>query len=448
MNSAQIQRARGAAVSSVLPGFRWAALSAFLVSVGLLGGCPAATSTDGTSQDIQELIDAAIDQAGLNQAPIPGPAGPQGEPGPQGEQGDQGEQGEPGQDGVDGQNGADGLNGQDGQNGQDGAQGPAGADGALSVYGDGSDGSHTISADASLEAWAAANGVVSYQFEDLTIESGVTLEVPSGYSIYCRGTFTNNGTIVVHTAAAGSSTDQPAQQGISKSKPYVGAAGLLPDLLPELGGGGGGAGLPDSSITWLLRPGPVGGGGGARQPPGGQGGSGGGTFLVLALEDIINSGEIIADGAAGDGGGGGGGVISLAARGSITLSATSVLSARGAAGAPASDDPNAPAVACGGGGGGIVRIFAPEVSSLGAIQVEGGVGGDGAQVFGVVGETLCYSAGGGGGSYGAGGGSGSAVYAAEEGGDGTWSIDLSAGQPGAAGWSLITEADPTVYLYR
>ncbi|MEP0846362.1 MAG: collagen-like protein [Phycisphaerae bacterium] len=423
-------------------------IASLAAPVCLSGGCPAATSTDGTSQDIQELIDAAIDQAGLNQVPTPGPAGPQGDPGPQGEQGEQGEPGDPGQDGLDGQNGADGLDGQDGQDGQDGDQGPAGAEGALSVYGDGSDGSHTISADASLEAWAVANGVVSYQFEDLTIDSGVTLEVPSGFSLYCRGTFTNNGTIVVQTAAAGSSTERPAQQGISKSKPFVGAAGLLPDLLPELGGGGGGAGLPDSAMTWLLRPGPVGGGGGARQPPGGQGGAGGGTFLVLALEGIVNNGEIHADGAAGDGGGGGGGVISLAARGSIALSAGSVLSARGADGAPASDDPNAPAVSSGGGGGGIVRIFAPEVSSLGAIHVEGGAGGDGTQVFGVVGGTLCYSAGGGGGSYGAGGGSGTAVYAAEEGEDETWSIDLSAGESGAVGWSLITEADPTVYLYR
>ena len=62
-------------------------------------------------------------------APVPGPAGPQGEKGEPGPQGPRGEKGEPGIDGKDGMDGAAGPRGEKGEPGIDGKDGAAGMQG-------------------------------------------------------------------------------------------------------------------------------------------------------------------------------------------------------------------------------------------------------------------------------------------------------------------------------
>lgn len=433
-------------------GFRAPGGVALAVSVGALllapaGGCPTGTTGDeNLSQSVQEMIDQALDDAGFASVPVPGPEGPAG---PQGPAGPAGPQGPTGAEGADGADGADGEPGPPGPTGPAGPPGPAGESGVDSVYGDGSDGSHTVAADTDIQTFAAAQGVVSFQFQDFTIEEGVTLSVPTGMTLYCRGTFRNKGTLIVQPGALGSTAQTAAQTGIAKSPPVVGAAGLAGLLDVSIGSGGRGTALSESTIRWLLRPGILGGGGGARQPPDGTGAMGRGTILILAREAIHNTGTIRADGADGNGGGGGGGVIILASRGSITHAAGALISASGGRGADANVNPESLAAACGGGGGGVVRMFAPNVITNGQIAVNGGNGGGGGSVGGIAGGTLIPGGGGGGGSFGAGGNAGGAVITPEtrDAAD-TFLIEYLAADAGAAGIILVTEADPTAYLYR
>ena len=80
--------------------------------------------------------------------------------------------------------------------GPQGAQGPARADGSVAVYGDGSNGAAAIASNTTFTN-------VNAQYTSFTVNSGVTLIVPTGAIIRCTGTFTNNGTIVVDVGGIG-----------------------------------------------------------------------------------------------------------------------------------------------------------------------------------------------------------------------------------------------------
>lgn len=222
--------------------------------------------------------------------------------------------------------------------------GEPGADGSLRIYGDGSAGAKVFSAS---DTFSDTNT----QYTDFTVDSGVVLTVPSGVTIRCTGTFTNNGSIVVATSASGGVLDSqattaghtplitPAHPGVALRAAGSGEVGSNATILY---GGVAGRGVSAVSAQSILAPGPLGGGGGGAGygVGGGLGGSGGGTIRVLCQGGIINGtgASVTASGAtptffpSDRGGGGGGGIIILASPGTITNSGT--LAANGGNGAP------------------------------------------------------------------------------------------------------------------
>jgi hypothetical protein len=327
-----------------------------------------------------------------------GPQGPQGPTGATGPQGAQGIQGIPG------------------------SQGLPGADGTLRIYGNGSAGDKTVSADGDYSVYYYPHR----QYVNFTVNPGVTLSVASGTVLRCTGTFTNQGTIVVLESAAGVYGGGPPHPGSSAGAAGVPATAIAPSGAP---GSFGGMGL--GSFRTLLSPGVfAGGGGGGAQ----NSGYGGGAFTVLCRTGIVNSGEIRADGVSHPflgggvtgGGGGGGGAVILASAGSITH--TGLIAARGGDGGP-SDTRSGPG---GGGGGGLIHLIAPSVSNTGSTSVAGG-GAGAAGGPGSVTSTVRYGGGGGGAMIGSGGRGGTVAT------DGT----PSAATPGGAGISTITLEDPT-----
>lgn len=301
-------------------------------------------------------------------------------------------------------------------------------------YGNGSGGAVTINTTRTL---ADPN----VQYTSLTINTGITLTVPSGTVIRCTDTFTNNGTILVDFGAGGSrqtaSTGMvdgsyaPAEAGVSIAPPSPGELGLTTEVRS---GGFGGIGLSDAQARTILMPGVKAGGGSAgvfTPSEVGNGMLGGGGFTVLALAAVINDGTIDATGAAGDPGVGGsaGGVVVLASATRIAQRGT--ITVVGGAGG-ASTNFAGPG---GGGGGGIVHLLAPLITSTGTISVGGGAAGTTGAANSV---TLNPRQGGGGGGACAGdGGFGGNVDQL-----GT-PEDASAG---GAGISLQTVADPTAFF--
>lgn len=321
--------------------------------------------------------------------PDPGPPGPQGPIGPQGLQGPQGAQGE---------------------------------DGQLRIYGNGSAGAFNAAATGELFALVTSDNL---QFTDFTVNAGVTLTVPSGTIIRCTGTFTNNGTIVVSTGAAGGRQGASPGDGISQLAPGVGntvAAGFVGD------GGTPGLGLTAAEARTVLYVAPYLGGGGGAGRALNPGGDGGGSFLVLAQTAIVNPGSITADGTAGNvgSGGGGGGVVLLASPASINH--TGAIFARGGAGGTGNGGGGYGAG--GGGGGGIVHLLSPTITSTGTIDVSPGAGGIGNGSP----NNAEHSGGSGGGASGGDGGVGGAYGNLSGSGSGS---------SGTVGHSLQTVADPT-----
>ena len=88
----------------------------------------------------------------------------------------------------------------------------------------------------------------------------------------------------------------------------------------------------------------------------------------------------------------------------------------------------------GGGGGGIIHFIAPSFTALGTSNVAGGAGGT---TIPVNGSTRV--SGGGGGACGGDGGQGSAVPFGA-------SVTPANAQPGAVGYSIVTQRDPTTLL--
>src|SRR5690242_15139095 len=304
-----------------------------------------------------------------------GPAGPAGPDGPEGPAGSAGPQGPAGPAGGQGPQGDPGMTGSAGADGSDGA------DGQLRIYGDGTAGAVTISADTDWTTTPPAND--NYQFTNFTVAAGATLAVFSGTVIRCTGTCTIDGTIQVTYGAAG---------GIECMNQGVGLARVVepgPDSLGLVAGfgeasasgqsafGGIGYGPAVTTAEQIVNVAYNGGGGGA-----GNGGQGGGALTVLGAVAVVNAatGSIVASGqtadatlgcAQGGGGGGGGGVVILASKGAVTNAGSIDVSGGGGGPSSAFFAPG------GGGAGGIVHLFAPTVTNTGTANVAVGAPGTG-----------------------------------------------------------------------
>ncbi len=372
-----------------------------------------------------------------------GPAGPTGPEGPAGADGiscwdlDGDGQGDPEEDVNDdgafnaldcaGTPGATGATGPAGPAGPTGATGPEGPPGDGTTYGNGSAGPKVVSVSTTLTD-------TDLRYTDFTINTGITLTVPSGAVIRCTGNFTNNGTIVVQTSARGGTqngtapvvglSDSPAHPGVTLS---AAAAGEYGSNATTRVGGAGGVAPSAFAARYIYLPGANagGGGGGARAALGGYGG---GSLVVLAQLGVVNFGTITANGAAGAGncGGGGGGIVVLASSGLVANSGT--INALGGNGGASS----AAAGAGGGGGGGIVHLIGPNVVP-GTINLQGGAAGSTAVSI----TADPRQGGGGGGACGGNGGAGGSVTAAGA---------ASAATAGSTGQFLTTYIDP-IWLY-
>lgn len=301
---------------------------------------------------------------------------------------------------------------------------------SVSVYGDGSAGAMTISSDTLL---ASGNS----QYTNFTVDSGVTLTVPSGTVIRCTGTFTNNGTIVVETGAWGSlqngntglldGTYAPAEPGVSLR---AASPGELGDNTVTRAGGLGGVALNAAQARSTVRPG-VKAGGGAGGSYARDGANGGGSLVIRAKASATNAGSITANGESlnNRAGGGGGGIIIVASDGAIDNSGTIAVDGGDGGTGDSFAGPG------GGGGGGIIH-FMSKSATVGTTSVAGGAAGAAA---GPTGSGL-RQGGGGGGACGGGGGNGGSVSTA--GAHGSASA-------GAAGHVLTTDANPAaLFLTR
>jgi len=336
------------------------------------------------------------------------------------------------QQGAQGPQGEQGIQGPAGTQGIQGPAGPQGEDGQLRIYGDGTTGDVTVSANADLTD-LDPNG--NLQFNNLTINTGVTLTVSQGGIIRCSGSFINNGTLQagrggaggVGSGSTGTGLTANADPGISRRAAVAGAMGS--DTAPVYGGNGG-LGVTESEAMMILDVQPGGGGGGCSLLD--NGADGGGGVLVLAKTSIVNAGTILADGydaVYAGAGGGGGGIVILASPGSVAN--TGLISAAGGKGIGSTSDRGAG----GGGGGGIVHFMSPVLdTSSGTVDVGGGPGGTGG--------TASYSfraGGGGGGASGGDGGWGGAVYNAPA----NTAVD---GGDGYAGYTIESLTDPTAWF--
>lgn len=263
---------------------------------------------------------------------------------------------------------------------------------AVDFYGDGSDGALDVAADTQLQPLR--------NYSDVLIRSGVTVTVPSGTTIRCRGSFENRGTIVVlpgspgggtpfATLSLGSQLESPAatvERGDSFAAPQV------PAVLnaQPVGGAKGGVGIGNAVYALPLSSYRHGGGGGSGAL-GCLGGDGGGLLRVIARGPVVNGGTISAKGGAptfnrtglqggagGGGGGGAGGIVILASGTSVDNSApanvngpaaTGTVDVGGGSGGTA--DPNGGGG--GGGGGGLVVFCAPAVPSNGTTTLFAGL---------------------------------------------------------------------------
>jgi hypothetical protein len=307
----------------------------------------------------------------------------------------------------------------------------------LSFFGgNGSAGDLTVSASVD---WNSAPPV-NPNFASVTINAGQTLTVPAGTTIRCSGAFTNNGTLVVNTGAAGRGTNfsagSPASSGpisAAHAGDSFGSAtgGTFHDNsiaeLVGLNAGIGGVGIPQAVARTSFDQFRMGGGAGAGAV---NGGNGGGLVKIYCAGSIINSGAINADGATGGGGvgGGGGGIVILASRTSVGNTGT--ISAAGGNGGV----DGFAFGASGGGGGGIVVMVSPTAPVAGTTNVSGGAGATATNTQATKGRLGGMGGGASGGNGGVGGTvSSSGVNASSAG--------------GAAGYTLTIVADPA-YMAR
>lgn len=262
---------------------------------------------------------------------------------------------------------------------------PGGGGSSLShrwMFGDGSDGDVTISADTQLTR--------DMYYDDLTVNSGVTLDA-NGYDIHVAGTLTVDGTI------------RPSvPNGNSASAQTAGAAGANDN------------GNSGQYCRWHSMGGSAGGDGGGISSSGSAGSSGavpqvaliGGNTTTIRLSPMVAAVHVSRD---------------------VTIEDAIIYGARGGNGG---DGGNGGMGNPGGGGGGGgagargLRAFAKSVLGGGSITVPGGAGGDG----GNGGDGDGANSGGNGGNGGNGGDGGALLVVSESfGGTVTYSC------PGGAG---------------
>ncbi len=230
--------------------------------------------------------------SGTNAVTVSGPGGPTGPTGVTGPTGPQG---------------ATGATGPTGAAGQTGPTGP----GAL--WGDGSDGALTVSSSVN---WTSSPPSGTVQYTSITVNSGVTLTVPSGLVLRSTGAVTINGAIAVATNPV------TASQGIASS-PATDSGNAA--------NGTGGTAVNAFLGKLMVNPGAQAGGYGGCGTAA-NAGPGGGSVVILAQGALsigasgsvtASRGDGIPGGASADsGGGGGGGVIVLASKTSIANGGT------------------------------------------------------------------------------------------------------------------------------
>ena len=297
-----------------------------------------------------------------------------------------------------GPTGPAGPTGPTGPTGATGATGPAGPSGAVGAYGDGSAGALVISSNTDWSTSPPAN--LSMEYTDFTVNSGVTLTVPSGTTIRATGNITINGTIIVKPGASEGGNYIP-HPGVAIKGASQGSTGISNTT--------GGIGLTNVAALSLLKGRTYGGGAGARNSNN-SGSDGGGYIRIMAQGNLLiaATGSINVNGVSSTnantaglgipgGGGGAGGVIVLICKG--TLTQTGSLFANGGNGSTAFDGNGGNSEGGGGGGGGgIIILAASSVNSTGSKQVSGGTAGSNA------GASANINGGGGGGACGGNGG--------------------------------------------
>jgi hypothetical protein len=229
--------------------------------------------------------------------------------------------------GATGATGAAGATGGQGAQGIQGQPGPAGV-GVDALFGDGSDGTATITADTTL--------VRDEYYAELSIAPGVTLDT-GGFKILVSGTLTLGDGSQISRNANGSFPLTGGTLGGSASggTPATHSGATAVNSL----GGVGGAGGPGNP------------GGAAVRPAVNVGGANAFDSALQALSGRTLDGVVVEGGSGGGGattagfGGAGGGVVVVAAR-LVAVNGDATISAVG--GAPGGD--------AGGGGGGVVAV--------------------------------------------------------------------------------------------
>ena len=352
-------------------------------------------------------------------------------------------------------NGIQGPAGTAGSVGPIGPQGPAGADGQLKVYGDGSRGDF-VAAAGGFNVLNSAN----LQFNNFLIPSGTAVEIPSGATVRCKGTFTNNGQISIQDGSryppVVASNDFP---GGSPSTPsYFGnfayTGGSKTALTPGATSGNGGLGGRGISInisaqaTTALRPHNLGGGAGGNSSL--SAGNGGGFVTILCAGAIINTSNIFLSGgnsASGGGGGGAGGILVLASATSVTNTGNIIADGGDGAAAGSTGTSVSPIgyAAGGGGAGGIVHLISPLNSNTGSISVlPGSAGANSAPLtFTTASNSMTGIGGGGGGGCYNDGGDGGSVNVDANITPSNRKFTFNPAKDGNAGIVLTTVANPT-----
>jgi hypothetical protein len=238
-----------------------------------------------------------------------------------------------------------------------------------------------------LDKVCVANEVLgngNYYFRDFTVPAGISITCSKYAKILCSGNAVIDGTVVItpsSTGGAGYAT--PVSNGFT--------VGGIPGS--GIGGGSGSTAPADRVYSYAAQPYGSGGGCGFLTGNGigdmASGGRGGGGFILEVAGTITVNGTISAPGSNGTastvasgnisqsgGGGGSGGLIFLASLTSVTLGASSTLNVAGGNGgnAYAAISPLS-ASGGGGGGGGSIVLAATLISSLGSININGGLVG-------------------------------------------------------------------------
>ena len=210
------------------------------------------------------------------------------------------------------------------------------------MFGDGSDGSVTISANTSLTE--------PKFYDNLTVNSGVSLNL-QGFPIYVKGTLTLNGTI--HSDGSDAYYTAAGVGGGNQS------LGSTPNRWSGNNGGNASGGSTPFDYGALFTA--NGGNGGTGVGTAGSGTNSMSTYTARWLQGISTLFSGLSDGS----------ILNLS-----SLNSFMAKRLRGGLGGGAGAyGPNATSSGAGGGGGGVVRVFAQSLAGSGTIAARGGSGG-------------------------------------------------------------------------